>query len=132
VVVGVDTSGSVGPKELNMFMAEISGILADVQPKRLIIMWCDANIGRVDECEDENDLNTLRCKGVPGGGGTSFVPVFEEIEKMNITPDALVYLTDGMGTFPRTAPKYPVIWGNIYPASKYPFGDVVDIPKQAA
>jgi predicted metal-dependent peptidase len=132
VVVAVDTSGSVGTKELNMFMAEIAGILADVQPKRLIIMWCDANIGRVDECEDENDLNTLRCKGVPGGGGTSFVPVFEEIEKMNITPDALVYLTDGMGTFPRTAPKYPVIWGNIYPASKYPFGDVVDIPKQAA
>ena len=30
------------------------------------------------------------------------------------------------------APAYPVIWGNIYPDSKYPFGNVVDIPKQAA
>lgn len=132
VVVGIDTSGSIGPTELDMFMAEMSGILEDVRPKRLVIMWCDAAIGRVDECEDASDLMNIRAKGAPGGGGTSFIPVFEEIAKLGLQPEALVYLTDGMGSFPDKEPAYPVIWGNIYPSSKYPFGDVVDIPVQSA
>lgn len=132
VVVGVDTSGSIGPKELDMFFAEMAGILEDVRPQRLVIMWCDAQVHRVDEVEEAQDLNHVRAKGAPGGGGTSFVPVFDEIEKMGLTPDALVYLTDGYGIFPKPAP-YTVIWGNIsLPGSvKYPFGDVVDVPKQA-
>lgn len=132
VVVGIDTSGSIGARELDMFMAEMSGILEDVRPKRLVIMWCDAKVHRVDEAEEASDLNVIRAKGAPGGGGTSFVPVFDRISKDGLQPEALVYLTDGLGSFPHVAPPYPVIWGNIYPSSKYPFGDVVDIPKQVA
>lgn len=132
VVVGIDTSGSIGPRELDMFMAEMSGILEDVKPKRLLIMWCDAKVHRVDECEEATDLTAIRAKGAPGGGGTAFEPVFNKIAAMDLQPEALVYLTDGLGSFPKKAPAYPVIWGNIYPSSKYPFGDVVDIPKQAA
>jgi predicted metal-dependent peptidase len=132
VVVGVDTSGSIGQKELDMFFAEMAGILEDVRPKRLVVMWCDASVQRVDEVEEAVDLVSLRHKGAPGGGGTSFIPVFDEIAKMGIEPDALVYLTDGMGSFPPVAPSYNVIWGNIYQGSKYPWGDVVDVPKQVA
>jgi predicted metal-dependent peptidase len=132
VVVGIDTSGSIGSRELDMFMAEMAGILEDVRPKRLVIMWCDAKVHRLDEAEEAGDLNTIRAKGAPGGGGTDFRPVFDRIEKEGLQPEALVYLTDGLGSFPQSAPSYPVIWGNIYPNSKYPFGDVVDIPKQAA
>jgi predicted metal-dependent peptidase len=134
VVVGVDTSGSIGAKELDMFFAEMAGILEDVRPKRLVIMWCDADIGRVDEAEEPQDLNVIRGKGAPGGGGTDFRPVFDEIAKMGLEPDALVYLTDGYGAFPSVAPSFTVIWGNISaPGSvKYPFGDVVDVPVQAA
>lgn len=131
VVVGVDTSGSIGPKELDMFFSEIAGILTDVVPKEVVIMWCDAQVHRVDYCDEVGDLNTVRCKGAPGGGGTSFVPVFDRIAELGIEPDALVYLTDGMGSFPGQAPSFPVIWGNIYEGSKYPWGDVVDVPKQA-
>ena len=58
--------------------------------------------------------------------------MFDKIKEMGLEPDALVYLTDGYGTFPAQAPKFTVIWGNITPQFKYPFGDVVDIPKQAA
>ena len=132
VVVGVDTSGSIGEKELDMFFGEMAGILEDVRPRKLVVMWCDAQVHRVDECDEAGDLNTLRAKGAPGGGGTSFIPVFDKIAELELEPDALVYLTDGMGSFPNASPTYPVIWGNIYPSSKYPFGDVVDVPKQAA
>jgi predicted metal-dependent peptidase len=127
VVVGVDTSGSIGDKEVATFFGEMSGILEDVQPKRLVVMWCDAKVHRTDDLEEAGDLASLRSKKVPGGGGTSFVPVFDEIDKMGIEPDALVYMTDGMGCFPKQAPRYTVIWGSIYPQAKYPFGDVVDL-----
>lgn len=134
VVVGVDTSGSIGERELDAFFGELAGILEDVKPRRLLVMWCDAKVHRVDEAEDPSDLNVIRCKGAPGGGGTSFVPVFEEIASMGVSPDALVYLTDGYGSFPNTDPGYSVIWGNISKpgAVNYPWGDVVDIPVQAA
>jgi predicted metal-dependent peptidase len=133
VVCAVDTSGSIGEGELNMFFAEMAGILEDVRPKHLYIMWCDAQVHRVDECDEPSDLNVVRAKKAPGGGGTSFIPVFDKMADLGVEPDALVYLTDGYGLFPQAAPSYPVIWGSITPkgAVKYPFGDVVEVPKQA-
>lgn len=140
VVVAGDTSGSIDygtlsdgrPSTGDMFMAEMSGIMTDVRPKRLVVMWCDAAVHGVDEVEEPEDLAVIRKRGVGGGGGTNFIPVFEEIKRMGLEPDALVYLTDGYGTFPAVAPSYPVIWGSITTDVKYPFGDVVVIPKQAA
>lgn len=128
VVCAIDTSGSVGQKQLDLFFGEIYGILDDIRPSRIYLMFCDAKVHRVDEIEDTSDLLNIRKQGAPGGGGTSFIPVFEKIDEMGIEPDAVIYLTDGMGLFPNQAPSYPVLWGNIYPNSKYPWGDVVDIP----
>ncbi|MFN3883741.1 MAG: VWA-like domain-containing protein, partial [Rhodocyclaceae bacterium] len=45
-----------------------------------------------------------------GGGGTSFVPVFEWLERAGQRPDALIYFTDADGEFPARAPDYPVLW----------------------
>ncbi len=132
VVIGVDTSGSIGKRELDMFLGEVAGILDDVRPQRILMMWCDAKVHRVDEANEAGDLNHIRAQGAPGGGGTSFVPVFSEINSLGIEPDALVYLTDGYGDFPKDVPSYPVIWGDIEGKVKFPWGDVVVIPKQAA
>lgn len=129
VVVAIDTSGSITPKVLDMFMAEIYGILDDVRPTQIILMWCDAKIGRIDEIEDTSDLLDARHKGAPGGGGTSFIPVFEKISELGTEIDALIYLTDGLGSFPDKAPSYPVLWGNLPSGATYPFGEVVDLPK---
>ena len=134
VVIGIDCSGSITQNELDMFFAEMAGILEDVKPKRLVVMWCDAAVGRVDEIEEAADLMSLRKNPIPGGGGTDFRPVFREIEKMGLeNVDAVVYMTDGYGTFLSKPPEYVTIWGNISPpgAVKYPHGDVVDIPRQA-
>jgi predicted metal-dependent peptidase len=129
VVVAVDTSGSIGKAEVNMFFAELSGVLDDVHPANLWVMWCDAHVHRVDRVEDTSDLQAMYEGGVPGRGGTSFVPVFEKIKEMDIKPDALVYLTDGYGTFP-SDPGYHVLWGSIALTPQgYPFGEVVMIPR---
>jgi len=133
IVVAVDTSGSVDDKSLDMFMGEMHGILEDVRPRELHIMWCDAFVHRVDICDEPSDLNTIRSERAPGGGGTSFIPPFEKVAELGLEPDCLVYLTDGYGPFPERGPSYPVVWGNISGPDtiKYPFGDVVDIPRQA-
>jgi len=135
IVVGMDSSGSIyaDPSLIDRWMGELAGILNDVRPKRIIVVWCDADVQRVDEVEDSPDLDVIRHKGAKGGGGTSFIPVFDWIEKEQLVPEALVYLTDGYGSFPAApGPAYPVLWGNITPnyEKNYPFGEVVTIPLQ--
>ena len=129
VVVSVDTSGSITSKEVDMFLAEVAGILEDVRPRELFICWCDATLHRTDECYEPSDLNEIRAKGAPGGGGTDFRPVFDWIAERGLKPDALVYLTDGHGELPGNKPEYDVIWASIDRKS-FPWGDTVMVPKQ--
>ena len=130
IVCAIDTSGSIDQKVLDLFFGELSGILEDVRPTKLYIMFCAAAVHRTDELDSGSDLLDVRQAGAPGGGGTSFVPVFEEIEALDLQPDALIYLTDGYGRFPDTAPTYSVLWGDISGGKvKYPFGEVVELPE---
>ncbi|CAK0762064.1 hypothetical protein CCP3SC15_2810001 [Gammaproteobacteria bacterium] len=45
-----------------------------------------------------------------GGGGTSFLPVFDWLASRDRTPDLLTYFTDAEGQFPPSEPSYPVLW----------------------
>jgi predicted metal-dependent peptidase len=128
VVVGVDTSGSIyaSPQAVEAFFGEVSGVLADVRPRRVILVECDARVQRVTEASSLDELEIAKQSGVKGGGGTSFVPVFDYIAENDLVPDTLIYLTDLEGTFPRKAPGYPVVWCSIT-AGKAPFGDTVHI-----
>lgn len=129
VVCAIDTSGSIGQAEYDLFFGEVSGILSDLRPRRLVLIACDAKVHSVDDIDDPMELMSFKLKG---GGGTSFVPVFDEIDRLGVRPDCLLYLTDGLGEFPEHAPDYHTIWGSIYEPAKYPFGDVVQVPRQAA
>ncbi len=61
-----------------------------------------------------------------GGGGTCFEPVFQTIEEEGIEPQAVVFLTDMYGSFPRQEPSYPVIWVSAG-GENAPFGEVISI-----
>jgi predicted metal-dependent peptidase len=132
VVVGGDNSGSIYSDKtlLGRWLGEIGGILEDVNPEQIILIWCDAKVHEVDEITDPTELQHIQKRGSTGGGGTSFVPVFQWIEDNHLKPDVLVYLTDMMGTFPAEEPSYPVIWGSISSPEQHPapFGDLVFIP----
>lgn len=130
IVVACDSSGSVGQHECDVFFGNMWGILDDIRPSMIYLIWCDAKVHAVEEITDTSDLMDVKAKGAKGGGGTDFRPVFEKVEELGIDVDALIYLTDGYGSFPKTAPQYPVMWGNISPpgAVKYPWGEVIDIP----
>lgn len=124
VVVAIDTSGSIGQNELNHFFGEMKGIIDDVRPEKIYVLWIDAKLHKVDEVEDSGDIDTLK---PAGGGGTSFIPAFEWIEEQGMRPDALVYMTDMLGSFPDKEPTYPVIWADIHGRVKAPFGDTVRV-----
>lgn len=133
VVVIMDSSGSIyGVKGLiDRFFGELSGILTDVKPKRIVVIWCDAHVQSTFVIEDEMDLAACYYEGAKGGGGTDFRPPFKWLQKQEIDDiDMAVYLTDGDGDFPSEPPPFPLIWGDIshYPA-KYPsWARVVQIP----
>ncbi len=111
-VISFDTSGSVSDRELQAFLSEAAAILSEVRPEKLTLLWCDAQIDRVDEIDNAEDLLQLvRAEGVPGRGGTSFIPPFEHIQKMDETPVFHIYMTDGYGPFPEEAMAVcPTIW----------------------
>lgn len=127
ICVWGDTSGSIGVQELNTYFAELSGLIDELNPKRVTVFWCDAEIKHTDDIEDASDLHAIRARGVGGGGGTSCRPVFKAIQKMNMEPpDAFVGLTDGLADFPGKSPNYPCVWA-VTTQADIPFGEVVRI-----
>ena len=129
LVIWGDTSGSIGDAELNRYLGEMRGMLEEVHPARLTVIWCDAHIHHVDEITDLSDLENVKARGVGGRGGTSLEPVMEWIaEQRGETPDMFIGMTDGAVSFPEE-PPYPVVWASVGANAKYPYGEVVPINK---
>lgn len=124
VVIGIDTSGSVGQEELRQFMGELSGILTDCRPEWLRVVWTDSVVAGVDAPESPADLVTL----VPKGGGGTYMPaIFDWVDAEQLRPDICVVLTDGYTDFGSAQP-YPVVWGITTPSIKATHGRTLHIP----
>ncbi|MGZ8267463.1 MAG: vWA domain-containing protein [Burkholderiales bacterium] len=109
LVVAIDTSGSIGDPEIADFAAEIDALKSQLRG-RITLLACDEGLDerapwRFESWEPLEMPSDLR-----GGGGTSFVPVFDWVEREHMRPDALVYFPDAEGDFPAEAPTYPVVW----------------------
>lgn len=125
VVVLGDVSGSIGNAEMSQYMAEVGGLIEDVRPKRLTLMWVDDGIRRIDDEVDAGELAHIRCNSVPGGGGTDFKEAFAWVETHLEGPDCFICLTDGYVQFPKD-PKVPVVWAMTTDVVG-PFGETVRI-----
>ena len=122
VVFATDTSGSIDLKMLAHFQSEKQSCLDEMRPKSLLDIYCDAKVQKVAEYSP-GDIISLEA---PGGGGTSFVPVWKEIEKRGISPKAVVFLTDGDGET-GTDPGYPIVWVVYNSGKVMPFGDTIHV-----
>ena len=110
VVIAVDTSGSIGERELTVFLTELQSILDISKPTAVWVLGIDAEVHDVTELTDGEDLKQ-NPPPLKGGGGTAFEPAFEWVESDGpMPPAALIYFTDMWGSFPDEAPAYPVIW----------------------
>jgi len=68
IVVAVDTSGSIGKRELEQFAGEISAISEETQPEAIHVVYCDAAVQSTQEFRASEPVR-LEPKG---GGGTDF------------------------------------------------------------
>lgn len=125
IVVAVDTSGSIGPKELNAFFSELADILRTCHPEVTWVLGADSAVASTVMLEGDHDI-TGSPPEVGGGGGTDFNPVFDWVAQEGLEPDALVYFTDLCGPFPAKAPDYPVIWCATT-GEEAPFGKTIHI-----
>ena len=130
VYVAVDTSGSIDSKLLKMFLSEVRGILDSYPHLECELYYADADVYGAYELNPDSDIPQPK-----GGGGTSFVPFFNKISHDwdGMTTAVCVYLTDGYGTFPNTAPELPVLWvvtpGGLN-LSQFLFGETVRLLSQ--
>lgn len=101
LAVGIDSSGSVRDEELTQFFAEL-GRLHKMEII-LTIIECDTQVNGVYKFDAKKPFL------IHGRGGTSFKPVFEECEKLDV--DGLIYFTD-MECYDEgiKKPKYSVLW----------------------
>ena len=124
VVVCVDTSGSIGAKELAEFGGEIQSICSDLKPKKVYVIYCDAAVNKVVEFGPHDDV----VLEAVGGGGTSFKPPFKYIEDNDLNPRCLVYLTDGYGDFPNEDDvPFPTLWAINNMDVVAPLGETIQI-----
>lgn len=125
IILIADTSGSIDDELISQFSAEVSGI-AETFAIPLQVIYVDAKICGVQDIEPGEDID-LKPKG---GGGTDFRPGFAFIEKNDLQPRAVVYLTDGICDDYPSEPGYPVLWAQFgqYPFEP-PFGEKIQVTR---
>lgn len=120
--VCIDTSGSIDEEELGRFLSELQGILRSYPHLSAFLYYADADLHGPYELSADHDPPVPK-----GGGGTSFVPFFEAVNKLNAAETQLcIYLTDGWGEFPKTS-THPTLWvvtpGGLA-EEEFPFGQL--------
>lgn len=98
IALALDTSCSISQEDIIEFIGELKSMLRMMPFLEVVLYGCDSMIhgkARIKGLKNfRNDVN----KVLTGGGGTSFIPVFEDLSK-NKDKDikALFYFTDGYG-----------------------------------
>jgi predicted metal-dependent peptidase len=115
-VIAIDTSGSTFSSVVSVFLEETFQILkqADLGYRRvqIYLIQCDAAIAEEKVFTTFSEVEVyLKIFELKGGGGTDFRPVFNRISTLmeegklqNLK--GLIYLTDGMGTYPEQRTPY--------------------------
>lgn len=111
LVVAVDTSGSVGHKELAEFLSEVKGIAEEVNPEKVDLIYWDSEVAAHEEYSDSDVSNIVTSTKPRGGGGTSPSCVSEYLKEKKIEPECVIVLTDGyVGSDWGSDWTAPVLW----------------------
>jgi predicted metal-dependent peptidase len=113
LLYAIDTSGSMGAKEVNAAAREMKAL-----PIPYTMIECDAAIHGVTKMTRWKKF----CGKVRGGGGTDFRPVFEYAKKGGYT--GIIFVTDLYGEFPANN-KIRTLWLSTVKDMKAPFGKTI-------
>jgi predicted metal-dependent peptidase len=125
VVVGIDTSGSITDKDLQIFLSEIKGIMESYDEYQIHVMGWDTQVHNTQVFTNDNleDITTFQ---PGGGGGTEPSCVWHYLQDNNIEPKKLIMFTDycfyesNLSEFEQYCDVVWIIKGN--PSAKPQFG----------
>ena len=94
VIVAIDTSGSIGGRELTEFATELASICEVCEPEKVRVLWWDTAVHgeQVFEGDYANIAGLLKPLG---GGGTHVGCVSDYIKKENLQAECVLVFTDG-------------------------------------
>jgi len=111
LVIGIDTSGSIGGAELAKFLSEVKSIADDVNPEQIDLVYWDTRIAAHEVYEQSSMSDLVQSTKPRGGGGTSPSCVTDWLNKEKLVPECSIILTDGCvgGDWGGDWPS-PVLW----------------------
>lgn len=111
MVVAIDTSGSIGGRELNEFASELASICEMVNPERVRVLWWDTSV-HGEQIFEDNYQGIEHLLKPKGGGGTRVSCVSEWLEKNpKVNAECVIVFTDGYleSDIKWSVPK-PTLW----------------------
>ena len=93
---------------------------------RVTLLACDSALAEGCPWSYEAWDEFVMPNKIKGGGGTSFVPVFDWAKRQDRQPELLVYFTDAEGEFPAHEPACPTIW-LVKGKAKVPWGQRIQL-----
>ena len=95
LVIAIDTSGSIGDHELQAFLSEVKGIVDNVHPDKVRMLYWDTKVCKEEIYETQEVDKLIQSTKPEGGGGTTIECVPEHLAEHNVSPQATIILTDG-------------------------------------
>jgi predicted metal-dependent peptidase len=128
LVIGIDTSGSIGGHELAEFLSEVKAIAEEVHPQKVDLMYWDTEVAGHEEYAYADVPNITDSTKPKGGGGTDPSCMVEYMKDKNIKPEAIIMLTDGyIGNWGEDW-NAPILWTIVRNKTTYaPVGKTIHI-----
>ena len=114
----IDSSASMGRDDFEKCRKNLVRWAKELGLTKIRVAYVDSSIHTNPETDEPwYDMDLKNGGGadameldIYGGGGTSFDPIFDYIEKNNEDVGGLVYFTDGYGSVRDRKPGYSVLW----------------------
>jgi len=110
LVIAIDTSGSIGNRELSAFASELVSICDVSCPEKIRVLWWDTEVHGEQLFTAENYHQIDSLLKPQGGGGTNANCVAKYIAKQNIEAEAIIVFTDGYFDTPKWNISTPTLW----------------------
>lgn len=110
IAIGIDTSGSIGEKQLRRALTEVMAACETVKPEAVDVIYWDASVAGHEVYEGDAVTTIADITKPKGGGGTDPTCMQKYMDARGIRPDCIIQFTDGYvgkdwGNWPA-----PVLW----------------------
>jgi predicted metal-dependent peptidase len=127
IVVGVDTSGSIGGAILDRFLSEVHAIASEVKPEGVDLLYWDTEVAGHEVYDVGNMDGLVRSTKPKGGGGTDPSCVTPYLKNKQIKPECIIMLTDGYIGDDWGQYDVPVLWVVVGSNNVSPVGKTINV-----